>query len=274
MHEKAIPGFTRIGSTAGQPIFAVRVRKQSPQAEAEAWTMDSGDPGGEPLAWSPLTGVTGKISAYLSEMGRMGEAIARAPVTVAEDLLGTARAAVTGEAPERPGPIFEAVTEATEALVKRAPQKYQSYAGYTAPAEIAGYVTLPDGRRIPVNKSTDPNTAAENARAAVQTSASKAPNYDAAYNRARAQLDARKQTASEDQWRQAFALKQRQAAQAEDFNHLQQRALELAIERETSSPIQRALWGRPSTIAPEPPSHRTVKMIGPGVPGGIQERLY
>ncbi len=274
MHEKDIPGFHRIASNANEPAHALRVRRMSPQLEAEAFTNDLGDPATEPPGWSPLTGVSGKITAYLDRMAKAGEAIARAPVTVAEDILGTAYAAVTGQPPERPGPIFEAVTEATRAAVSRAPQAIQGYAGYAAPAEIAGYVTLPDGRRIPVAKSTDPYTAGEKARGDLQKSASKAPSYDAAYNRARIELEARKQSASQEQWNRAFALKERQIAQSLEMGDLQERAMELALERETSSPAQRALWGRPSTIAPEPPSHRTVKMIGPGVPGGIIERLY
>ncbi len=274
MHEKPIPGFTLISAHANQPEHRLMVKRGSPQFEYYGVDWAPGDPEEEDTTWTPITGAAGKISAGLEQLRSAGQSIIDQATAEVRDVGSTIYAAFTGEPPTEPGPIFQMAAGAAEAITRAAPKSYQQFATRAGESDVAGYVYTSDGRAIPVGKYKDPVTTAEKARAGTQSTASRAPSYDAALERAKLQLATQKEKNIADQWNRTFALKEKQTAQQLRIQALQERALELAIERETTSPAQRALWGRPSFIAPEEPKHRTVKQIGPGVPGGIQQRLY
>ncbi len=274
MHEKPIPGFTLISAHANQPPHRLLVKRSSPQFEYIGVDWAPGDPEEEETTWTPITGAAGKISAGLEELRSAGQSIIDQATSEVRDVGSTIYAAFTGEAPAEPGPIFEMAAGAAARLAAAAPAPLQKILKPTTESDVAGYVYTSDGRAIPVGKYKDPVTTAEKARAGTQSTASRAPSYDAALERAKLQLASQKEKNIADQWNRTFALKEKQTAQQLRIQALQERALELAIERETTSPAQRALWGRPTFIPPEEPKHRTVKQIGPGVPGGIQQRLY
>lgn len=256
---------------ANVPRLALRVRHQSPDLEGMFFEGDPGDPAGEPLAWTPLQWVAEKASAAADILYNSGASIYNQVVSEARDVVDVINAAAFGAAPETPGPLYELTTRAAAQLGGLYPKPIAERLGMVKTENIAGYITLPDGTRIPVPKAQDNQAQGEKAISdTVRASLTKA-NLEAATLRAKTQLEREKQAASEDQWDRMFALKEREAGQAAELKDLQIRAAELALERELFSPAQRALWGRPSTIEPEKAeATRVVRAIGPGVAGGIQ----
>ncbi len=274
MHDHPIPGLTRISANAGEPARALILRRSSPQFEAGAWSNDPTDPEEAPPPWSPLTGAVSTIANYLSELASAGRKNIDA-ITDAAREAATATSAAFEESVEAgailPGEEFTQAGMRLGAAVSETARDAQKM--YSSPRSC-GTVTTADGRVINVPCASDDVLQAERARSDLLKTAATRPNYDAAYNRARATLEAKKETARADEWQQTFRLKERQAAQDEDLFHIKKKILEHQERR--TAPTQAELqywWQRPSPPSQEP-QYRRVKAIGSGVPGGILERLF
>lgn len=255
---------------AHAPMMTGAMRHQSPQAELEGFSSDLGDPEGEPLGWNPIGWVANKASATADVLRSAGASIIDSTRSLALDLAGTVSAAMTGQPPSAPGPIFEHATGLAQSVNRLLPEPVQKKLGTEQSPEIAGYITLADGRKIPVPKAANAQAQGEKALSDVAMAALTKARLDDALNRSKLKLQEQAQATTANQWSQVFALNARAAAQKERLGDIQEEALRLALERETSSPAQRALWGRPSTLdtSKEPP-HRRILAIGSGLPGGI-----
>ena len=274
MHETPIPGFTLHSAREHNPPPALRVRKRSPQAEAETWETAPAPPDLEPIAWHPLTATMNTIGSWIEAAANFGRSSMEKTVADVQDIVATVNAAATGQAPDTPGPIFNFAAGVAESIAEKLPKIAQRAIGYQPGPKIAGYITTADGRRIPVPAYEEPVTKAEDARSDALKTALRARELDVAIQKSKEGIERAKLSATADQFAQRQKLLEKDEARKQGLFELQTQALKLAIERETSSPAQRALWGRPSTIAQEEPSHRKTKAIGMGVPGGIQETLY
>jgi hypothetical protein len=257
-------------SRANSKPRAIFVRAMSPEEEYVGWTDEPGDPATAGLSWSPTSWVAEKATAAVDLLADAGLSILSGAVDFAKDLAGTMGAALTGQAPGTPGPIFETAAGVAESLGRIIPGALKKAIGITPEQTSAGWIQLPDGRKIAVPKAADPVAQGEKALGDTLRAALQKANLEAATAKAKNTLELRKLETSSDQWDQAFALKERQAGQAERLGDLQIRAVELALERETTSQPQRALYGRPSTIdlTKEQPQ-KVVRAVGLGVPGGV-----
>ena len=254
---------------ASQPRM-LHVTPASPEEEAVYFLADLGDPAGEPVSWSPLGWVANQASAAVDVLKGAGEAIYDQVVYEAKDLGSTLYAAATGEAPAEPGPLFNMATGIAESLFRQMPTALQKKLTVNNQSNIAGYITLADGTKIPVPKAEDTQGQGEKALSDSFKAALTKANAGAASDRMKMQIESQKLAVSKDQFDKNFALKERAAGQQQRLFDLQERAMELALEKELYSPAQRALWGRPSTLKPEDAlTARRVQAIGPGVPGGI-----
>jgi len=255
-------------SRAASKPRTLHVSPASPEYEYDYMTGDLGDPSTEPIGWNPLGWLANTVTAGANLLQAAGRSIINQVVSEATDLGSTIYAATTGEAPAEPGVLFNMATGFAESVNRLLPEAVQRKLGTEHESNVAGYITLPDGRRIPVPKARDPEATAERNLSAAVTAAMRRADVQAAADRQRAQIEALKLKASNDHWERDFALRERTAAQAEHLRDLQIRAQELALERETASPAQRALWGRPSTLdETRTPPQRVIRAIGPGLPG-------
>jgi len=257
-------------SRASSRPRSLLVRRASPQEEALLMTSDLGDPQPEPVTWSPISWIASQATAAADVLTRAGQSIIDTVVADARDLGGLLWAAATGEAPAEPGPAFQFYTGLAESVNRLLPETVQKKLAGKSEDNIAGYVTTSDGRRFPVPKAIDPQSQGEKAQSQAISAALTKAKLDAAATQAKNRLEQQKLELTKDQWNRTFALKERASAQEAELRNLQIRAMELALERETASPAQRALWGRPSTLSPETAeTTRRVQAIGPGVPGAI-----
>lgn len=244
------------------------VRAMSPEQEAGDFIGTLADPAEETLTWSPLTWIANKASAAVDVLKQTGAEIYHQAMSEAKDLGSTLYAAATGAAPDEPGVIFNMASGLAEGLFRQMPEALQKKLTVNNQSNIAGYITLADGTKIAVPKAEDTQGQGEKALSDnLKASLTKA-NASAASDRMKMQLESQKLAISADQFAKKFALTERAAAQTSRMNELAIRATELALERETSSPAQRALWGRPSTldVSREAPQ-RVVRAIGSGSPG-------
>lgn len=217
-----------------------------------------------------MTWLAEQATAAADLLSQAGAKVVKDVSDFAGDVASTLGAAWTGLPPEQPGPFFEVAAGIAESIARYLPERVKKAAGITKEDPIAGYVTLPDGRKIPVPKYQDPEAQGEKALSSAVTAALRKAELQASTQRARLALERQQAEATRDQFERTFALRQRAAEQEHSLRDLQIRAAELALERETASPAQRALWGRPSTLRPETAlTARRIKAIGPGVPGGI-----
>jgi hypothetical protein len=247
------------------------VRAMSPDQQALGFTDDLGDPAGESITWSPLTWVANKASAAADLLKTAGATIYDAVLAETKDVLGTLNAAFTGQPPAEPGPVFNLATGVASSFNRILPQAVQEKLGTLSKDNIAGYITLSDGTKIPVPKAQDNTAQGEKGLSDTLKAATTKANLEAATARAKLALETQKENATETQWQQAFELKTRQAATQERLFDLQARAMTLALDRETTSSAQRALWGYPSTLSPEmTEATRVIRAIGPGVAGAIK----
>lgn len=247
------------------------VTPMSPEQEAGTFAGDLANPETQPVTWSPLGWLASTASASADTLKNVGSRIMDTVKADAMDLAGLLHAAFTGDAPSMPGPAFEYYTGLAAQVNKLLPEAVQKKLGTINTSNIAGYITLADGTRIPVPKAQDAQAQGEKALSDTLKAAIGKSNADVAIQRIRAQMQTEKLDYDEDQFARALELKQRAAGQAEKLGDLQIRALELALERETSSPAQRALWGRPATLPPQDAiTSRRVQAIGSGLPEGIK----
>jgi murein DD-endopeptidase MepM/ murein hydrolase activator NlpD len=248
----------------------VYVRPMSPEEEAIGLSTDPGNPQAEPITWSPLAWIANQASAAADSLRKAGESIYDQLISEAKDLGSTLYAAATGQPPAEPGPLFNVASGIAETIFGQMPAQLQKKLTKDNGSNVAGYITLSDGRKIPVPKAEDTQGQGERALSDSLKAALRKADAQTAAAQIKAQVEHAKLQASQEQFAKTFALKERAAAQAERLGNLQERALELALERETASPAQRALWGRPSTLSPEQAqTTRRVQAIGPGVPGGV-----
>lgn len=262
-------------SRANSRPRALYTRPMSPEQEYVGWLDEPGNPADTLFGWSPTAWIAEKATAAVDVLADAGRSMVSSVVDFASDLTSTVNAAITGRAPESPGAIFSLAAGTAESIARLTPGVIKKAIGIPQEQESAGWIDLPDGRRISVPKGTDPVATAEKGLSDTLRAALQKSNLDAATARAKLavetqklDLEAEKIEISSDQWDRAFALKQRQAAQAEELGALQIRAVELAIERETASQPQRALWGRPSTIDTSKEKPQTVvRAVGMGLPG-------
>lgn len=274
MHEKPIPGFTLYSAKSNAPPPAMRVRRSSPQFEYEAWDSEPGDPEESPPAWNPLTTAANKIAGWMDAAADAGTAIYNQAVAEAKDVVSTVNAALTGEAPDQPGYLFAVATKAAERLASTS-GGYQKWATKTQRDDnLAGFVTLPDGRQIPVAKYADPISETEAARSKATAGALRPGNLDAAAQRSKDAIERARLKVTQDQWALQSELAKKQEARNQRLFDLQATALEYANRRAAPTQGELQTWWLPQTTKPDPPIHRTVRAIGSGVPGGIQERLY
>lgn len=247
----------------------------SPEQEYVGWLDEPGNPADTLFGWSPTAWIAEKATAAADVLATAGRSILSGVVDFASDLTSTVNAAITGRAPESPGAVFNLAAGTAESIARLTPGIIKKAIGIPQEQESAGWIELPDGRRISVPKASDPVAAAEKGLSDTLKANLQKANLDAATAKAKLAvetqklgLEAEKIEISSDQWDRAFALKQRQAAQAEDLGALQIRAAELALERETASQPQRALWGRPSTIDTSKEKPQTVvRAVGMGLAG-------
>lgn len=244
------------------------VRPMSPDEEAGDFIGTPGDPAEEPVSWSPLSWVANQATAAVDVLRQAGADIYHQAMSEAKDLASTLYAAATGEAPDEPGVIFNMASGLAEGLFRQMPEALQKKLTVNNQSNIAGYITLADGTKIPVPKAEDTQGQGEKALSDNFKAALTKANATAASDRMKTQLESQKLAISADQFAKKFALSERAAEQTSRMNELAIRAAELALERETSSPAQRALWGRPSTIhvSKEQPQ-RVIRAIGSGLPG-------
>lgn len=250
------------------------VRAMSPEEEAGDFIGTPADPAEEPITWSPLGWLANQTTATVDVLKRAGESIYDQVVAEAKDLGSTLYAAATGEAPTEPGVIFNMASGIAESLFRVMPKALQKKLTKDNQSNIAGYVTLADGTKIPVQKAEDTQGQGEKALSDNLKATLTKANASAASDRMKIQLESQKLAITSDQFAKKFALSERAAEQTSRMNELAIRAAELALERETSSPAQRALWGRPSTldVSKEAPQ-RVIRAIGPGVAGGIKTEI-
>ena len=252
---------------ASQPRM-LHVTPASPEEEADYWLGDLGDPAGEPVTWSPLGWVANQASAAVDAIKDAGSRIINTVVADAMDLAGLAQAAFTGEAPSMPGPAFNFYTGLAESVNRLLPEAVKKKLGTSQQSNIAGYITLADGRQIPVPKAEDTQGQGEKALSDSFKAALTKANAGAASDRMKMQLESQKLAVSKDQFDRSFALKERQAGQQERLFDLQEKAMELAYDRQRYSPAQLALWGIASTASGlGETKHRAVQAIGPGLAG-------
>jgi len=257
-------------SRAASKPRTLHVSAASPEYEYDYMTGDLGDPAAEVIGWNPIGALADVAAAGVDILKKAGRSIINQVVYEAKDLGSTIYAAATGEPPAEPGVIFNTVTGMAEGVNRLLPQTVQQKLGTENKTNVAGYITLPDGRKIPVPKAEDAQGTAERAMSAALSAATTRAQAHIAEAKIKADIERLKLQSSRDQWEKSFALTERAAGQRERLTDLQIRAAELALERETASPAQRALWGRPSTLAPQQAeTTRAVRAIGPGVPGGV-----
>lgn len=261
----------RVTSSSNQPARALIVRRQSPEEEAIDFADSPGDAAMEPIAWHPLTWVAEKSKAAYDYLTEIGQAIMPTVEATAKDAANLVVGATAGYFPypeqaEHPSSATNIILGAVERL----PAPVKAALGADTPEEPAGYIEV-NGRRIPVPKYKEPAKGAEKQQANVANPRLTDANLSAAVEMQKTRLAQGQLATSNEQWEKLFALQERQAARQDELNQLQIRAAELALERETSSPAQRALWGRPSTIEPTAfEQTRKIQAIGPGVSGGIR----
>lgn len=229
---------------------AILVRGMSPEQEYIDWTGDLANPADTLFGWSPTAWIAGKASAAADLVKDTGAAIYNTTLDWTKDLLGTLNAAITGQAPATPGPLFELTTGAASSFNRILPQVVQDRLGTSSASNVAGYITLPDGTNIPVPKGQDNTAVGEKTLTDTLKAALNKANLEAATARQANQIRAMAEAAREDEWNKAFALKEREEGQKAEMRDLSIRAAELALEEQLYSAPQRALWGRPSTIAP------------------------
>lgn len=256
-----------VSSSAGQQALGAYTRSTPEGDQVQGLTSELGNPADEPYGWNPIGWVANQASAKARALREAGGRIIGGVVDFATDIMSTGQAALTGIPPEAPGPVFDLAAGTAASIARAAPQPIRRALEAKPETTIAGYITLADGTRIPVPKYSDAQNQGERAQTDKTLAAITKANYQSALDQAKVKLAQQTATIQADQWQQAFAIKQREAAQAEEIAALQTRAMELALERETSSPAQRALWGRPSTLAPEQVT-KTRKIVGIG-PGGF-----
>jgi len=257
-------------SRAASKPRTLHVSPASPEYEYDYMTGDLGDPAAEVIGWNPIGAIADVAAAGVDILKKAGRSIITAVTSGATALGSTVYAAATGEPPAEPGVVFNIATGMAEGVNRLLPQTVQQKLGTENKTNVAGYITLPDGRKIPVPKAEDAQGTAERALSAAVRGATIQAQAAIAEAKIKADVERLKLQASTDQWQKSFALTERAAGQRERLTDLQIRAAELALERETASPAQRALWGRPSTLAPQQAeTTRAVRAIGPGVPGGV-----
>jgi len=240
----------------------------SPDQEYVGWLNEPGDPADTLFGWSPTAWVAEKATAAVDILANAGRSILSGVITYGTDLASTVGAAITGQAPESPGVIFNLAAGAAKSIARVTPGVIKKAIGIPQEETSAGWIELPDGRRINVPKGADPVATAEKGLSDTLRANLQKSNLEAATNRAKIALEAAKLETTADQWDRAFALKERQAAQQEELGALQIRSAELALERELYSPAQRALWGRPSTIDTSKEKPQTVvRAVGMGLAG-------
>lgn len=262
---------TRVSSSYNQPARALIVQRQSPEEEAVDFADSPGDSATEPVSWHPLTWVAEKSKAAYDYLTELGQAIMPTVEATAKDAANLVVGATAGYFPypeqaEQPSSSTSIILGAVERL----PKPIKSALGADTPEEPAGYIEV-NGRRIPVPKYKEPAKTAEKQQANVASPRVNDANLTAAVEMQKTRLAQSQLATSNDQWEKLFALQERQATRQDELNQLQIRAAELALERETTSPAQRALWGRPSTIEPTTAEQtRKIQAIGPGVSGAIR----
>jgi len=274
MRTPKVPQWKYDSSRSNNPAPSVRVRRKSPYAEYETWETAPSPQGVAPISWTPLTGVANKISSWMSAAQQIAADLGSTVLDTLQDVGTTAIAAATGKVVGKPGRVFETVTEAAEGLVGRLPASIQRAAGIEPQTKIAGYITTADGKVYPVTVGQDVQRTADNLASDKIKASLRAKDIDLAIAKLQADLKAKAQADDQDRFSKLYALKERQAALNDHYTELRTRALEIALEREQYSSAQRALWGRPSTIDPEPPTHRTVKQVGAFGGGETIESLY
>jgi len=252
---------------ASQPRM-VHVRAASPEEEADYFLGDLGDPATEPSAWSPLGWLATQASAAVDVLKGAGEAIYDQVISEAKDVGSTLYAAATGEAPAEPGVIFNMASGIAESLFRQMPTALQKKLTVNNQSNIAGYITLADGTKIPVSKAEDTQGQGEKALSDSFKAALTKANAGAASDRMKMQIESQKLAVSKDQFDKNFALKERAAGQQQRLFDLQEKAMELAYDRQRYSPAQLALWGIASTASGlGETKHRAVQAIGPGLAG-------
>lgn len=246
------------------------VRAMSPDEEAQDFIGTPGDPAEEPITWSPLSWVANQATAAVDVLKGAGEAIYDQVISEAKDLGSTLYAAATGEAPAEPGVIFNMASGIAEGIFGQYPEALQKKLTKNNQSNIAGYVTLADGTRIAVQKAEDTQGQGERALSDNVKAALTKANASAASDRMKMQLESQKLAITKDQWAKQFALTERKAEEQSRLFDLQEKAAQLAYDRQRYSPAQLALWGIASTAEPtkEAPQ-RVIRAIGSGVPGGV-----
>jgi len=257
-------------SRAGSRPRALFVRAMSPEEEAQDFIGTPADPADEPITWSPLGWIANQASAAVDVLKTAGDKIYDQIVSEAKDLGSTLYAAATGEAPAEPGVLFNMASGIAESIFGKLPTALQKKLTVNNQSNIAGYVTIADGTKIPVPKAEDSQGQGERAlSSSLQASLTKA-NAEMAATKSKERIETQKLAVSADQFAKNFALKERQAARQERLYDLQEKAMTLAYDRQRYSPAQLALWGIASTAEPtkEAPQ-RVIRAIGSGVPGGV-----
>jgi hypothetical protein len=242
----------------------------SPEEEAQDFIGTPADPAEEPISWSPMGWIANQATAAVDVLKQAGGTIIDQLVSEAKDVAGLMHAAFTGEPPAEPGPLFEWTTGLSASVNKLLPEAVKKKLGTSDQSNIAGYVTLADGRVIPVPKAEDTQGQGERAlSSSLQASLTKA-NAEMAATKSKERIETQKLAVSADQFAKNFALKERQAGQQQRLFDLQETAMTLAYDRQRYSPAQLALWGIASTAEPtkEAPQ-RVIRAIGSGVPRGV-----
>ncbi len=258
------------GAMMNAPPPAAMMKHGSPQLEWQGFANDLGDPAAEPETWSPTGWVADKATAAATLLRDTGARIIDTTRSAAMDIAGTLQATITGQPPSEPGKVFEYATGLAESINRLLPQAVQKKLGTENTSNIAGYITLPDGRRIPVPKAENAQGQGEKALSDVAMAAIRKANVDDAWNRGRLKLQEAGLALSADQWAQAFQLQQRAAAQKEDLTALQIRANRLALDQAEAENRDSRWWLKPSQrdFTKEAPE-RKILAIGSGLPGGI-----
>lgn len=249
----------------------IMVIPQSPDQEYAMWWGDPWTPEGTPPTLSPLSNLATKAEAGATALWNYGTRIIDKVIDTAKDLGSTVYAAATGEPPTQPGPIFEFATGLAGSAARTLPDTVQRKLGLNNQSNVAGYVTLPDGRKIPVAKYEDPAGQGARAQTDATMNALTRANQDLAIQHSKERIEMAKLRQQNDQWQQQFALVQRQAASQEELTKVQQEAAQIQVDRMKPTQYeQQYWWEQPHSTRTAAPASRVIQAIGPGVPGGVR----
>lgn len=249
----------------------IYLRPMSPDQQYSGWLDEPGDPATAGFMPAATSWIAERATAAVDLLANAGRSIISGVLDYATDVASTVNAALTGQPPESPGVVFSTAAGVAESIARVLPGPVTRALGIPQEQTSAGWIQLPDGRRISVPKASDPVATAEKGLTDTLRAAMQKSNLEASTARAKLALESEKLEATTDQWDRAFALKERQAAQQERLGELQIKAAELALDRVTTSQPQRALWGMPSTIdtSKEKPQ-QVVRSVGLGLAEGIK----